>query len=328
LQRDGKIVVAGSAVIPGASGGQAIALVRYNSNGTVDTSFNGTGFAFGPTFVHGRAFAVAIDSQDRIVVAGDTPKDADPDFGDFIVARFKSNGTLDTSFGQGGFNITDIGNVTNEAHGLKVFPDNSLLVSGFAPIIRSNVNGVDLVSDPLGAVVRYLENGFPDPAFAPNGRIALPGDNVGRGLAVQSDGKILLAGSVNVGTPLVPLNRFAVMRLLANGRIDDSFGTQGRVQTQFTDRGDDAFGVAVQADGKIIAAGRSSSQLNSNFAMARYEIDGTLDTSFDQDGKLTVDLFGSTDIAENVAIQSNGKIVLGGIARENVDGYGVVRVLP
>ena len=184
------------------------------------------------------------------------------------------------------------------------------------------------MTEPLGAVVRYLENGFPDPAFAPNGRVALPGDNVGRGLAVQSDGKILLAGSVNVGTPLVPLNRFAVMRLLANGTIDDSFGTRGRVQTQFTDRGDDAFGVGVQADDKIVAAGRSSSQLNSNFAIARYESNGAIDTSFDQDGKLTIDFLGSTDIAENVAIQSNGKIVLGGIARDSVDGYGVARVLP
>jgi uncharacterized delta-60 repeat protein len=327
LQRDGKIVVAGSAVVPGGNG-QAIALVRYDSDGSIDDTFGDGGFAFGPTFVHGRAFAVAIDSQDRIVVAGDTPKDADPDFGDFVVARFRANGTLDTTFGQGGFNITDIGDVTNEAHGLKVLAGDKLLVSGFAPIIRSNVNGVDIVTEPLGAVVRYLENGFPDPAFAPNGRVALPGDNVGRGLAVQSDGKILLAGSVNVGTPLVPLNRFAVMRLLANGTIDDSFGTRGRVQTQFTDRGDDAFGVGVQADDKIVAAGRSSSQLNSNFAIARYESNGAIDTSFDQDGKLTIDFLGSTDIAENVAIQSNGKIVLGGIARDSVDGYGVARVLP
>jgi uncharacterized delta-60 repeat protein len=100
------------------------------------------------------------------------------------------------------------------------------------------------------------------------------------------------------------------------------------VQTSFTDRGDAALGVALQSDGKIVAAGVSSSQLNSNFAVARYESDGDLDTTFNVDGKLTIDFFGSTDIAENVAIQANGKIVLGGLARNFVDGYGVARVIP
>ena len=119
LQRDGKIVIAGSATVPGGNK-QAIALVRLNSNGGIDDTFGTGGFVFGPKLVFGRAFAVAVDSQDRIVVAGDTPKDTDPDFGDFIVARYTPNGTLDTTFGQAGFNITDIGNVTNEAHGLKV----------------------------------------------------------------------------------------------------------------------------------------------------------------------------------------------------------------
>jgi uncharacterized delta-60 repeat protein len=322
LQRDGTIVVAGSAPLPGSGGRLAIALVRYNSDGTVDTSFDGDGFVFG---LVGRAFAVAIDSQDRIIVAGDTPR-VGADFGDFIVARFRPDGSADTSFGQAGSSVTDIGNVTNEAHGLKVLGGDALLVSGFAPITISSVNGNTLVSDPFGAVVRYQENGLPDPTFGPDGRVGLPGDNVGRGLAVQSDGRIVLAGSISVGTPAA--NRFALLRLLANGTIDDSFGTQGRVQTSFTDRGDDAFAVALQSDGKIVAAGRSSGQLNSNFALARYDSLGNLDTSFNDDGKLTIDFFGFTDIAENVAIQSNGRIVLGGLARDSVDGYGVARVLP
>jgi uncharacterized delta-60 repeat protein len=180
----------------------------------------------------------------------------------------------------------------------------------------------------LGSVVRYLDNGLPDPTFGADGRVALPGDNVGHGLAVQGDGRILLAGSVNVATPTAPVNRFALLRLLANGKIDDSFGNSGRVQTQFTDRSDDAFAVALQSDGKIVAAGRSSSKLNSNFAVARYDSAGNPDASFDQDGKLTVDIFGSTDVAENIVIQGDGKIVLGGLAHDTVDGYGVVRVLP
>jgi uncharacterized delta-60 repeat protein len=244
------------------------------------------------------------------------------------VARFQPDGDIDNSFGQAGIAVTDVGGVTNEAHGLKVFSDNSLLVSGFAPITVSNVNGTTIVTKPLTAVVRYRENGTLDTTFDGDGRVALPGDDVGRGLAVQADGRIVLAGSIETAVLPATLQRFALMRLLANGTIDESFGNGGRVQTAFTQRGDAAFGVAVQADGKIVAAGSSNIQVNSNFAVARYDSDGDLDLAFTDDGMLTIDFFGFTDVAENVAIQSNGKIVLGGLARNSVNGYGVARVLP
>ena len=328
VQRDGKIVVVGNARTPNPGSRTAIALVRLNANGSLDDTFGAGGFVFGPTFVFGRAFAVAIDGEDRIVVAGDAPVAGNVDFGDFIVARFQPDGDIDTSFGQAGVAITDVGGVTNEAHGLKVFSDNSLLVSGFAPIVVSNVNGANIVSEPLTAVVRYREDGTLDPTFDGDGRVALPGDNVGRGLAVQADGRILLAGSIETAELPLTETQFALMRLLADGTIDESFGNDGRVQTAFTERGDAAFGVALQADGKIVVGGASNTQVNSNFAVARYESDGDLDTTFTDDGKLTIDFFGFTDVAENIAIDSNGRIVLGGLARNNVDGYGVARVLP
>jgi uncharacterized delta-60 repeat protein len=318
VQRDGKIVVAGYS-------GLVIALARFNSDGSPDDTFDGDGKVISGTL--GRAFAVAIDGNDRIVVAGDVLKSNPTDPSDFVVARFNSNGGFDSTFGSTlGFTTTDIGRVGNEAHGLKVLADNSLLVSGFAPIVVSSVNGGPATqSAPMGIVVRYQSNGIVDPAF---GAVALPGDNVGRGMAVQSDGKIVLAGSIDFATFPATDKRFALMRLNENGTIDETFGTRGRVQTSITGRGDAALGVALQSDGKIVAAGVGSQQLNSNFAVARYDRDGNLDTSFNQDGKLTIDFFGFTDIAENIAIQSNGKIVLGGLALHNFDGYGVARVLP
>ena len=118
------------------------------------------------------------------------------------------------------------------------------------------------------------------------------------------------------------------MRLLATGTIDGSFGAGGRVQTSLTDRGDKAIAVALQADGKIVAAGAANTQGNSNFGVARYLANGDLDASFDQDGKLTFDFFSSTDFVENIVIQSNGRILLGGLARDGIDGYAVARVLP
>jgi uncharacterized delta-60 repeat protein len=329
IQRDGKIVVAGDASTPRPASRAAIVLVRYDSNGRLDNSFGAGGFVFGPTFLFGRAFAVAIDGDDRIVVAGDTPKAGNTDFGDFMVARFNANGSIDSTFGEAGIAVTDVGGVTNEGRGLKVLADNSLLVSGFAPIVVSASNGGPVVaSAPFTGVVRYRENGTLETTFGSGGRVQLPGDDVGRGLAVQSDGRIVLAGSIETVPFPATKKEFALMRLLANGTVDDSFGNAGRVQTAFTDRGDAAFGVALQADGKIIAAGASNIQVNSNFAVARYDSDGDLDASFSQDGKLTIDFFGFTDVAENVAIQSNGRIVLGGVARNSVDGYGVAKVLP
>lgn len=86
--------------------------------------------------------------------------------------------------------------------------------------------------------------------------------------------------------------------------------------------------MALQADGKIVAAGAANAQGNSNFGVARYLANGDLDTSFLGTGTLTIDFFSLTDIAENIAIQSNGKIVVGGLARNSADGYGVARVLP
>ena len=317
IQRDGKIVVAGYS-------GLVIALARYNADGTLDNTFDGDGKVI--SGVSGRAFAVAIDGNDRIVVAGDVQKSNPTDPSDFVVARFNANGGFDSTFGSTlGFTTTDIGKVGNEAHGLKVLADNSLLVSGFAPIVVSVNGGPVTQSAAQGAVVRYLSNGSVDPVF---GVVALPGDNVGRGMAVQSDGKIVLAGSIDIATFPATDKRFALMRLNANGTIDETFGTLGRVQTSITGRGDAALSVAVQADDKIVAAGAGSAQLNSNFAVARYDRNGNLDTSFNQDGKLTIDFFGFTDVAENIVIQSNGKIVVGGLALHNFDGYGVARILP
>ena len=148
---------------------------------------------------------------------------------------------------------------------------------------------------------------------------------LGEALALQGDGKILVAGNAPVGGS----TGFALMRLGANGSPDNGFGTAGLATTAFTTLDDLGGAIAVQADGRILVAGRSSNQSNSDFAVARYATNGTLDSSFGIGGKLTIDFFGSFDGAENVVVQPDGKIVLGGFAR-NVrrTGYGLARVLP
>ena len=150
----------------------------------------------------------------------------------------------------------------------------------------------------------------------------------GEGLALQSDGKLVLVGLVETATPPATRTQFRVLRLNANGSLDTGFGTQGRVDTAISDQGDVANAVALQSGGFIVVAGTSSIQTNPNFAVARYDTNGALDTSFDEDGRMTVDFFGFADLGESVAVQPDGRIVVGGLARDNVDGYGVARIVP
>ncbi len=106
---------------------------------------------------------------------------------------------------------------------------------------------------------------------------------------------------------------FALARYNANGTLDTSFDGDGKLTTAFGTSGDEGYSVALQSDGKIVVAGYSFNNVSGNddFALVRYNANGTLDTSFDGDGKLTTD-FGGYDSAQSVAVQSDGKIVVAG----------------
>lgn len=131
----------------------------------------------------------------------------------------------------------------------------------------------------------------------------------GNSVVIQSDGKIVMAGSKSSGTN----KDFALIRCYSNGSLDNTFDGDGRLTTDF---GNYSYGrsVALQSDGKIVVAGTSTDGSGNDFALARYNIDGSLDTTFDSDGKLTTDILGSDDWGNSVAIQPDGKIVIAGMA--------------
>lgn len=317
IQPDGKIVVAGYTGTPGAGGPSTIALVRYNGDGSLDSNFGAAGKV--TSGVVGRAHAVAIQADGRIVVAGEVDLPSGADFADFLVARYNADGTLDASFSADGTTTADIGAVPNTARNIVLQANGAIVVSGepFGTFTGSDHSDV----------VRYDANGNLDSSFGVGGAVQLTGARVGEGLALQGDGKLVLAGNASVGTGPSAATQFSVRRLNADGNPDTTFGTAGTVNTPFTSSGDAAFAVAIQVDGRIVVAGRSG-LTNPDFAVARYLPNGTLDGGFANAGKLTVDFFGSADIAESVAVQSDGRIVLGGLARDNVDGYGLARVNP
>ena len=324
IQSDGKIVVAGHTAIdntpPNPDPSPTFALVRYNSDGSLDTSFGSGGRV--SNNVNGQAYAVAIQGDGKIVLAGEFSFGSTnaSDFGDFTVARFNPNGTLDLAFGGSGTGqvATDIGSATNSARNVVLQPDGAIVVSGKANCSQAGCDHTD--------VVRYAANGTLDASFGSGGKLTLPGKEVGQGLLRQADGKLVLVGSATTVT--APFTaRFVLMRLNANGTADSSFGNAGTVDTAFSENAV-ASGVALQADGKIVAVGTRALSPNANFIVARYLGDGSLDRGFGIDGKLSIDFFGFTDAGENVLVQPDGKIVAGGLATNNFGGYGLARINP
>jgi uncharacterized delta-60 repeat protein len=235
IQPDGKIVAAGSTAPLGFC--CQFALARYDEDGNLDTSFGSGGMVTTAFSGNSGASAVVIQADGKIVAAGHT---FDPFVSAFAIARYDADGNLDTSFGSGGRVTTDLGG-SDGAADLAILGDGRILaVGGGGP-------GNDF------ALVLYTTGGSPDPSFGTAGKVTTDfgGFDAAAGVAIQADGKIVLAGRGS--------ERFALARYDTNGGLDPSFGDDGKVATQFTgDNIESANAIAIQANGKIVAAGPRS----------------------------------------------------------------------
>jgi uncharacterized delta-60 repeat protein len=147
---------------------------------------------------------------------------------------------------------------------------------------------------------------------------------MGLAVAVQDDGKVLVGGYSTSGITFI--NEFMLVRFNEDGTPDDSFGSNGVVTTAISGMGDEAQGIALQPDGKIILVGMSFTGEDYDFSVARYNTDGSLDSTFSDDGKLTTQVVPGTDIATSVAVQDDGRIVVAGVAATvSDDNFAVVR---
>ncbi|WP_216320738.1 Calx-beta domain-containing protein [Deinococcus aestuarii] len=304
LQPDGKIVVVGYTRVGLPF---SFALARYNADGSPDPSFGAGGKV--TTGVSGRAFAVALQPDGKIVVAGD-----DTVGEDFRLARYNPDGSLDASFGSAGVVTTDLAGAPDVARNIVIQPNGAIVVSGdpFSP-------------DGLTGMARYTAGGSLDSSFGAGGKLTLTGAALGAGLALQPDGRFVLVGSERTGT-VTNAARFAVRRLNADGSPDPGFGTAGSAFTAFTTGRDAAAAVALQQDGKILVSGTAN---GTQFALARLNADGTPDTGFLGTGKTSFRISSFDASAENVAVQPGGKIVLGGFAQTTSGiGYALARVNP
>jgi uncharacterized delta-60 repeat protein len=311
LQPDGKILVAGNSF-----NGLTLDLIvaRYNTNGTLDTSFGTSGIArinFGD--ILSAATDIALQPDGKIVVAGLASAGFGADV-NFAVARFNANGTPDNSFdGDGKLTTSFEGNLLEAAFGLVIQPDGKIVAGGS----RQNSS----TGESWFAVARYLPNGALDPSFDGDGRLVIKAGtgneatNLAHDLAVQPDGKMVLAGEVGGAD-----TDFALVRLNTDGTFDNSFDGDGRVRTTFFGDNEAAYTVELRGDGKIVAAGfadvDSNGPGNFDFALAQYDAAGNLDPAFSADGKTTLS-FGpafDTEQAYDLAFEPNGNLVVTGQA--------------
>lgn len=291
IQPDGKIVVAGV-----SSGDFAVA--RYNSDGSLDSTFGSGGIVTtdfnGPS---DHAYDVALQSDGKIVVAGAA---ADVSLTDFGVVRYNSDGSLDSSFGAGGKVTTDFANDNDSAYAVAIQSDGKIIVAGDVAIGGLFYFGV----------LRYNSNGALDAGFGTGGKLHHFPVGYAQDVAVQPDGKIISAGRVTTSGD----EEFAIARYNPDGTFDSTFNGTGEVITDFNGLPDECEAIAIQSDGKIVAAGRARMSGPDDFGIARYNTDGSLDTSFGAGGKVTTDFFGAGDGAYSVAIDANGKIIVVGYA--------------
>jgi len=170
-----------------------------------------------------------------------------------------------------------------------------------------------------------IDHGNPDTSFSNDGfqTIAIgPANEFGYSVAIQPDGKILIAGQSNNGTN----DDFTIVRLKSDGALDSSFNNIGIVQTPIGTGQDVGYAIAVQPDGKILLGGYSHNGSDRDFALVRYNSNGSLDTTFDSDGKVTTPIGSGNDYAYSIALQADGKILLGGRSHNGSDyDFAVVR---
>jgi uncharacterized delta-60 repeat protein len=297
------------------------AVARYNPDGTLDTTFNSTGKILTDFGGSDTGTAVAIDSNDKIVVAGQS--DAGGTY-DFAVVRYNVDGTLDTTFNTTGRVLTDFGvGSLDVATAAVIQADGKIVVGGL-----SDASGI-----PYDFfLARYNPNGTLDLEFNGTGKVLTDFSGSGsydrlQALAIQSDGKI-----VAVGDSLASRWSFAVARYTTTGVLDGTFNATGKVLTNFTSGDASAQAVAIQPDGNIVAAGYfevpNIEGRGFDFALARYNTDGTLDRTFNSTGQVVTDI-GGADVAESVGIQSNGKIVAAGVSDvSGTSDFALTRYFP
>ena len=270
-------MAAGKAADAGSQSGFAV--VRYNSDGSPDTTFAGTGKVITEIGIGDYANSVALQSDGKIVVAGDS-YNSEHHY-EIALVRYNADGTLDTTFNTTGkvtISVPSVSGVAlsskrvlieNGANGVAIQNDGKIVVAGFC-----SSNGIEQI-----AVVRFNPDGSLDRTFNGTGKVttAIGKESRASSVALQTDDKIMVAGLSATGGK----TSFALARYNADGTLDKMFNGTGKVVTAIANQPSSGYGgsgLAVQADGKIVVVGYCFTG-SKNFAVARYDQNGILSTN-------------------------------------------------
>jgi uncharacterized delta-60 repeat protein len=292
LQPDDRALLGGVALFGGE---ERFAVARLTTEGAADGTFGDGGIASAKVGVGVNAlFALAVQPDGKIVAAGD----ADPGSGNtsFALARFLPDGTLDQSFGDHGTVVTSF---VGGADAVVIQADGKIVAAG------EHVQLPSLHFD--FGLARFEPNGDLDPSFGTGGTVTTPfpsGDTQALGLALDGQGRIVAGGGA--GSP--GDSAFALARYLGGGGLDSAFGASGLVTTPLGDGAAAAEALAIQPNGRIVAAGLDAS---GRFALVRYRPDGSLDGSFG-DGGIVATPIGSEAVAFALDTRAGARIVAAG----------------
>jgi uncharacterized delta-60 repeat protein len=315
VQPDGKIIAAGQVR---TSNGADLAIARYNVDGSLDSSFGTGGKTTTTVGDSAIAYALALQPDGKIIAVGDVHTNTVAYF-DWLIVRYNPDGSLDKSFGSAGIVITNFG-AFDAATSVQIQLDGKLVVGGEA--------------DSQFGLARYDPDGKPDATFGSGGTtvnqfFAKPSQV--NSLALTADERIVVAGFGFRASR----EAFGLARYRSDGSLDRRFGDSGNVTTNFQvcpdaePSEDGASAIAIQSDGRIVVTGFSASPCGPDlldFALARYEPNGALDTSFGSGGKVFT-TFQVQGAGLQLFVQPDGRIIVAGSVLEMLVGYefGIIR---
>jgi len=295
IQNDGKIIASGATSDDTTF--SDFAMVRYNSDGTLDTNFGNNGVVVTSLQAWDFANAITTNSDDELIIAGTTTRDFNIDFGfdyDFAVLKFDSKGHLDTTFGNGGNSIIGTTQANEKALSVKVLSDGKIVLAG------------ELHSSKYAFMLaQLLPNGDLDAAFGNNG-VALNtlSNEFIENVAMQIDGKFLI--TEYHGTGGCCSADIKLIRFLEDGNYDATFGNNGIVTADFLNENNQANAIVIQADGKIIIGGVSGNQIHSDYGLARFNSELALSNPIIKTGNTTF-LAYPNPVNQNVNLDLNLK---------------------
>jgi len=320
VQPDGRIVAAG---VSNARGTYDFALARYTPAGRLDPSFGDHGLVttdFGGSYDW--AYAMLVQPDGRIVLGGVSDRSRSRDF---ALARYNADGSLDRSFGDRGVVVTPVRPLTTDiVHSLALQPDGKIVAAG--------VTFDDTVSlRPHGdfMVARYTPDGHLDARFGVGGIATtnFEGESYDEpyAVALQPDGDIVVGGVSNTGGGIGRLfgaDNLALARYQPNGLLDSGFGQGGKVVVDAGALVESIRALALDPEGRIVAAGRTNGERRGDYLLGRFRPDGTLDRTFGttRPGLTVTDLGTAEEGLSAVALAPDGTIVAGGIVAPEPHG--------